>query len=273
MADNVLEPYTFSFGDAKPASTGCSSRVWVFPTSILQRKWCLHRQTHCLQMLWNLSTCFPNLKIILQIRPSVFKFNLKRAVIFLLRRFLRLHPQQTGRVGTNLQFLNPILQIQLQNTCWASPKPDVQHKNALVSHLNGRWISIFFEKNSFQKNQRWFIQYHIKPDLLLPVFPWDPPKIHWKPEGMLPKYFCFIVICFLQAFIEPWKSNDRLHGIPGHDPDNESRKTPLKGGRKAMQRERHPKSEITLIRKTGTSSSDFALKLTSHFLKTGTTSS
>ena len=30
------------------------------------------------------------------------------------------------------------LQIQLQNTCWASPKPDVQHKNALVSPLNDR---------------------------------------------------------------------------------------------------------------------------------------
>ena len=30
------------------------------------------------------------------------------------------------------------LQIQLQNTCWASPKPDIQHKNALVLHLNGR---------------------------------------------------------------------------------------------------------------------------------------
>ena len=38
MADNVLEPYTFSFGDAKSASNGCSSRVWVSPTSILQRK-------------------------------------------------------------------------------------------------------------------------------------------------------------------------------------------------------------------------------------------
>ena len=38
MADNVLEPYTFSFRDAKPASPGCSSRVWVFPTSILQSK-------------------------------------------------------------------------------------------------------------------------------------------------------------------------------------------------------------------------------------------
>ena len=35
------------------------------------------------------------------------------------------------------------LQIQLQNTCWASPKPDIQHKNALVSHLNDRWISKF----------------------------------------------------------------------------------------------------------------------------------
>ena len=40
MADNVLEPYTFSFGDANPASNGCSSRVWVSPTSILQRKKC-----------------------------------------------------------------------------------------------------------------------------------------------------------------------------------------------------------------------------------------
>ena len=96
---------------------------------------------------------------------------------------------------------------------------------------------------------------------------------HSKPDLIRPKNTCLIVICFLQAFIEPWEPNDRLHGIPGHDPARESRKTPLKGGRKAMQRERHPKSEITLIRKTGTSSSDFALKLTSHFLKTGTTSS
>ena len=37
-----------------------------------------------------------------------------------------------------LTILNLILQIQLQNTCWASPKPDVQHKNTLVPHLNGR---------------------------------------------------------------------------------------------------------------------------------------
>jgi hypothetical protein len=62
-------------------------------------------------------------------------------------------------------------------------------------------------------------------------------------------------------------------GYPGHDPDKESRKTPLKGGRKAIQRERHPKFEITLIRKTGTSSSDFTFEFTSKSSKTGTTSS
>ena len=66
-------------------------------------------------MLWNLSTCFPKLKIILQSGPSVFKFNLKWTVIFLLGKFLHLHLQQAG----------------------------IQHKNTLVPHLNGRWISKF----------------------------------------------------------------------------------------------------------------------------------
>ena len=93
-----------------------------------------------------------------------------------------------------------------------------------------------------------------------------------KPDLIRPKNTYLIVIGFLQAFIEPWKPHDRLHGIPGDD-QKESRKTPLEGGRKSVQRERHPKFEITLIRKTRTSSSDFALKFTSYFLKTGTTSS
>ena len=34
------------------------------------------------------------------------------------------------------------------------------------------------------------------------------------------------------------KPKDRLHGIPGDDPEKESRKTPPEGGRKAMQGER-----------------------------------
>ena len=69
---------------AQPTSNGYNSRDWVFPTSILQRKWCLYRQTHCLLQLWSLSMRSQDLKIILQLRPSVFKFNLKRTVIFLL---------------------------------------------------------------------------------------------------------------------------------------------------------------------------------------------
>ena len=43
-------------------------------------------------------------------------------------------------------------------------------------------------------------------------------SIFQEAEGMLPKNFCFIVICFLQAFIEPLKPHDRLHGIHGDDP-------------------------------------------------------
>ena len=128
----------------------------------------MYIRLHCLRVLWNLSTCFPNLKIILQSGPSVFKFNLKRTVIFL-------------------------------------------HKNFRVCNRS-------------------------KQGELVPT-------------------------------------HDFWHGIPGHDPARESRKTPLEGSRKSVQRERHPKFEITLIRKTRTSSSDFALKFISYPLKTGTTSS
>ena len=77
------------------------------------------------------------------IRTVRFQVQLEVDGYFSAQKFSHLQPPQAGRVGTNLQFLNPILQIQLQNTCWASPKPDVQHKNALVSHLNDRWISKF----------------------------------------------------------------------------------------------------------------------------------
>ena len=116
-----------------------------------------------------------------------------------------------------------------------------------TAYLNRRWISNFFEKNSFRKNRRCFIQYCIKPELLLPknlnvimvcsiqsifqeaeaflpVSPWEPPEIHWKPEGMLPKKFFLVMVCFLQAFIEPWEPNDRLHGIPGDNLARASRK-------------------------------------------------
>ena len=61
------------------------------------------------------------------IRTVRFQVQLEADGYFSTQKFSSLQPQQVGRVSTNLQFLNPILQIQLQNTCWASPKPDFLH--------------------------------------------------------------------------------------------------------------------------------------------------
>ena len=69
------------------------------------------------------------------IRTVRFQVQLEADGYFPTQKFSSLQPQQTGRVGTNLQFSNPILQIQLQNTCWASPKPDIPHKIALATRF------------------------------------------------------------------------------------------------------------------------------------------
>ena len=146
MADNVLEPYTFSFRDAKPASNGCSSRVWEFPTSILQSKirvcgalrsnespsGAFKRQNGLRQQMegprpdkfadvytsallagamkpLNVLSKFENRFVIRTVR---FQVQLEADGYFLLRKFLRLQPQQVGRFGTNSQvfesyFTNP----------------------------------------------------------------------------------------------------------------------------------------------------------------------
>ena len=69
------------------------------------------------------------------IRTVRFQVQLEADGYFSAQKFSSLQPPQAGRVGTNLQFSNPILQIQLQNTCWASPKPDIQHKIALATRF------------------------------------------------------------------------------------------------------------------------------------------
>ena len=97
------------------------------PTSILQRKKCFcideNIACRCRRCIYVCPACgryetsqhtFQNSKIILRSRPSIFKFHLMRAVIFLLRKFSSLQSQQAGRVGTNSRFLNLILQIRLQ---------------------------------------------------------------------------------------------------------------------------------------------------------------
>ena len=97
MGNSARSKTVFLFVCLKqPASTGCSSRVWMFPTSILQRNGvCIDRHIAC-RCYETSQHAFQNLKIILQSRPSVFKFNLKRAVIFLHKKFSSLQPQQDG---------------------------------------------------------------------------------------------------------------------------------------------------------------------------------
>ena len=106
----------------------------------------MYIRLHCLRVLWNLSTCFPNLKIILQSGPSVFKFNLKRTVIFLHKNFRVCNRSKQGELVPTHDFWIWFYKSDFKNTCRASPKPDVQHKNALISHLNDRWISKFLEE-------------------------------------------------------------------------------------------------------------------------------
>ena len=66
-----------------------------------------------------------------------FQVQLEAGGYFSAQKFSSLQPQQTGRVGANSQVLNQIFQIRLQNTCWASPKPDIPHKIALTVY--SRW--------------------------------------------------------------------------------------------------------------------------------------
>ena len=103
----------------------------------------LYIRLPCLRALWSLSTRLPNLKIILQSGPSVFKFNLNRAVIFLHKNFRVCSRSKQGELVPPRNFWIRFFKSNFKNACWASPKPDVQHKNALVSHLNDRWISKF----------------------------------------------------------------------------------------------------------------------------------
>ena len=128
--------------------TVCNSR-WrgLAPTSSQ-----MYIRLHCLRMLWSLSTCFPNLKIILQSGPSVFKFNLKRAVIFLHKNFRICNRRKQSELVPTHKFWIRFFKSKFKNICWASSKPDIQYKNALVLHLNGRWISEFSQKKRFRKS-------------------------------------------------------------------------------------------------------------------------
>ena len=98
---------------------------------------------------------FQNLKIILQSGPSVFKFNLKRTVIFCKKNFSHLQPPQAGRAGTTSQFLNSILQIRLQKHLldFAQTRYSAQNCAGYTFPLIPN-KQIFLDKNLFYENRR-----------------------------------------------------------------------------------------------------------------------
>ena len=117
-----------------------------------EQKWQMYIRLHCLRALWSLSTRLPNLKIILQSGPSVFKFNLKRAVIFLHKNFRVCNRSKQGELVPPRSFWIGFFKSNFKNACWASPKPDIQHKIALAARFRWYRISKFsWRKNCFRR--------------------------------------------------------------------------------------------------------------------------
>ena len=84
---------------AQPSRKHDNYRVWGFPISAQ-----MYIRLHCLRVLWSLSTYPPILKIILQARPSVFKFNLKRTVIFCSGGFCVCNRRKQGKLVPSRNF-------------------------------------------------------------------------------------------------------------------------------------------------------------------------
>ena len=151
MADNVLEPYTFSFGDANPASNGCSSRVWVFPTSILQSKTsrCIYICIACgcyeaSQGAFQIWESFCN-----QDRP--FSSSTWSGRLFFCSGSFRVcNRSKQGEPVPPRKFWIRFYKSDFKSTCWTSPKPDVQQKNC-ADHVSSLIPNkqIFLEKKKF----------------------------------------------------------------------------------------------------------------------------
>ena len=142
MADNVLEPYTFSFGDAKSASIGCSSRVWVLPTSILQRKTsrCIYVCIAC--------ECYEASQGAFQIWKSFCdqdrpfsSFTWCGRLFFFAQEVFQFAIAASRVIRYHLAiFESDFFKSKFKNTCWTSPKPDIPHKIALATRF--RWYRI-----------------------------------------------------------------------------------------------------------------------------------
>ena len=107
----------------------------------------MYIRLHCLRVLWSLSTCFPNLKIILQLRPSVFKFNLKRAVIFLHKNFRICNRSKQGELVPTHKFWIRFFKSDFKTLVGLRPNPIFRTKLRWPCILaDAEWANFLGEK-------------------------------------------------------------------------------------------------------------------------------
>ena len=128
----------------QPASARCSSRVWVFPTSILQSKIsrCIYVCIACYNGVGS-QDASKTWKSFCKSNRPFSSSTWSGRLFFCSGSFCICSRSKQRKLVPTHKFWIRFFKSDFKNTCLASPKPDVQHKNALVSHLNGRWISKF----------------------------------------------------------------------------------------------------------------------------------
>ena len=111
---------------AQPNKHFATQKVFLY-----RRKHCLQMQTlyirlPCLRALWNLSTYFPKFENHFAIKTVHFQVSLDAGDYFFAQEVFEFAIAASRASRYHLASFEPdFLQIQLQNTCWASPKPDV----------------------------------------------------------------------------------------------------------------------------------------------------
>ena len=135
------------------------------------QKWQMYIRLHCLQALWNLSTCFSKFENHFAIETVRFQVQLEADGYFSARKVFAFAVAASRASWFQLAifwiwfFTNPAskhllgfaqTQYSAQN-CAGYTFPLIPNKQ------------IFLEKNLFCENRRWLIQYCIKPELSLPV--------------------------------------------------------------------------------------------------------
>ena len=103
----IFHPYCLRFScDAimQPASTGCSSRVWVFPISILQRKngLCIYEDTACGR--YEASQCVPRFENHFAIETVRFQVQLEADGYFSVQEIFAFAIVASRASWYNLQF-------------------------------------------------------------------------------------------------------------------------------------------------------------------------